>query len=57
MEELRSHSAGLCRLLRSRLSAHAADACMLACMRRNIFPIWALGLYRRAVLLGEDISH
>lgn len=25
--------------------------------RRNIFPIWALGLYRRAVLLGEDITH
>jgi len=23
---------------------------------RNIFPIWALGLYRRAVLLGEDIN-
>ena len=25
--------------------------------RRNIFPIWALGMYRRAVLLGEDITH
>jgi len=23
---------------------------------RNIFPIWALGLYRRAVLLGEEIQ-
>ncbi len=24
---------------------------------RNIFPIWALGVYRRAVLLGEPITH
>ncbi|KAL6760808.1 2,3-oxidosqualene cyclase, partial [Haematococcus lacustris] len=23
---------------------------------RNIFPIWALGQYRRAVLLGEDLG-
>ena len=23
---------------------------------RNIFPIWALGVYRRAVLLGEEVS-
>lgn len=24
--------------------------------RRNIFPIWALGMYRRVVLMGEDVS-
>lgn len=40
----------------------AVNACMqliqFLCfgMLRNIFPIWALGLYRRAVLLGEDIN-
>ncbi len=30
--------------------------CMCVCTHRNIFPIWALGLYRRGVLLGEEIK-